>query len=190
METIRTFIALELEPSLQQALGHIQETLKKTGADVKWVRPTDIHLTLKFLGDTPSHQLDSIAQTIRSITEQSSSYPLELTKIGAFPTIEHPRVVWIGVEEGKEETKKIAHSLEEKLQGIGFKKEDRGFEPHVTIGRVRSGLNRMALFKALKEFQIEAAMNQKANRITLFKSTLTSQGPIYETLGRFDLKKD
>ena len=189
MQTIRTFIAIELDSAIQETIRHIEELLKKTGIDAKWVKPNDIHLTLKFLGDTPIDKIEPIVQIIQTTAQTSQIFSIELTQLGAYPQIEKPRVIWIGVNRGRDETKKIVLLLKEELEKIGFVKEKRDFDPHVTIGRLRSAQNHFALFKAIKEFQINPTITQEVTHITFLKSTLTPQGPIYETLQKIDFKK-
>ena len=188
METIRAFIAIELTEDIHARLDDIQQQLKKTGADVKWVKSSQIHLTLKFLGEAPLDKIDSIISALENTVESKPPFQIELTGIGAFPKIEHPQIIWIGTEKGKEELKEIAFELEEKLETLGFKKEDREFSPHATLGRVRSSENRFALIKALKGFQMNAPLTQKAEHLSFIKSTLTPQRPVYEVLKKVELK--
>jgi len=187
METLRTFIAIELKPDIQEQLNAIQAHLKKTGADASWVKSPKIHLTLKFLGEIPSDKITSIISAIQATAECQVPFSLELTHLGAFPRIESPQVIWIGVEKGKEELKNIVFDLQERLAALGFPKEKKDFSPHATLGRLRSSENRFALIKSLKEFKIQFPLAQEVRDIALIKSTLTSQGPIYEVLGKAEL---
>ena len=185
MESLRTFIAIHLTPEIQDILKKIQLDLKKTGADVKWVQPHNIHLTLKFLGDVSLDKIDELKKVIQKSIEGTKAFEFQITSIGAFPKVEAPRVVWVGVNQGKSQIKTLADSLEKSLETIGFAKEDRDFEAHITLGRVRSSLNRFALSKAIEQYPMPALPSQKAESIVLFKSTLTPQGPIYESLQEF-----
>lgn len=187
-ETFRLFIAVELNPAVQEAIGLIQDQLKKSGADVKWVRFKDIHLTLKFLGDTPVDKIDAIAAVLQEATSLVKSFTMEIKELGAFPKISSPRVIWLGLEAGKDQAKQIATTLEEKLEPLGIKREEREFAAHVTIGRTRSSQNSFALSKVMKEFK-PAPSTQEVDHIALIKSTLTPQGPVYEVLRRADLRK-
>ncbi len=187
METVRTFIALEFDTTIKETIERIQNQLKKTGCDVKWVKAKDVHLTLKFLGDVSHHKMDSIIKVIEATAASNHAYTIELTHLGAFPNLLHPKVISLGIQSGKEETKKIVSSLEEQLEKIGFKKEHRDFDPHVTIGRVRSAMNCFALMEAIKKFGLPARMNQGVTSLHLVKSTLTPQGPIYEPLAKAEL---
>ncbi|HOW34842.1 MAG TPA: RNA 2',3'-cyclic phosphodiesterase [Candidatus Omnitrophota bacterium] len=184
--TLRLFIAIELDPSVREAIGIIQDHLRKSGADVKWVKPDDIHLTLKFLGDTPTDIVDKIANAMQESVQSVKKFLIEITGLGAFPKISSPRIIWVGIENGRKEVKQIAASLEEKLETLGIKKEEREFSAHITVGRTRSPQNIFALSKILKEFKSTAPITQEVSHITLIKSTLTAQGPVYEVLRRAD----
>jgi len=181
-ETIRTFIAITLNPDIREALKKIQSDLRKTGADVKWVKPENIHLTLKFLGDTPVEKLPEIIKILQSAAHNTPSFPCSLTHLNAFPKPEHPQIVWIGIEQGKDEVTRLAQTLEDHLKRLGFPKEKKGFDAHVTLGRVRSGLNRFTLSKEIKQYRLGQELQQNVDYLIFYKSTLTSQGPIHEVI--------
>ena len=188
---MRAFIAIELPKDTRDSLGRLQEQLKKAQADVKWVTPENIHLTLKFLGEVDDEKLKRISKAIEEAAQENHPYKIRIHSLGAFPKIDYLRVLWVGAEEGDAETRKIAKELEEKIIKIGIPKEGRSFSSHITIGRIRSTLNRERLVKELKNMQeIFGKENLEfcASKITLFKSTLTPKGPIYEVLKKFSLK--
>ena len=188
---MRTFIAIELPKEIKDSLSEVQDKLKTSGADVKWVSPNNIHLTLKFLGEIDDKKLDKIAQILEKITKDESTYPLRLSSIGAFPKINFPRVIWVGIDKGDIETKEIVNALEENIAKIGIPKEDRPFSSHITLGRVKSSLNRQGLVEnlnSLTNYTEEEKLEFLVTKITLFKSTLTPKGPIYEALKEASLK--
>jgi 2'-5' RNA ligase len=185
---MRAFIAIELTEEIKDKLKNIQNELKGSGADVKWVEPENIHLTLKFLGDIDEKKIEDIKRILEKISEKHSRFSIELSGIGAFPKISDPRVIWIGVEKGKEELSKIFLELEEQLCRLGFKREERGFSAHITIGRLRSPLNRPRLIEEIKKIDSFSPLSLSVNRISLFKSTLTPKGPIYEIIYQVNLK--
>ncbi len=188
---MRTFIAIELPKEIKDSLGNIQEQLKKSGADVKWVSPRNIHLTLKFLGEIDDTKLSKINKIIEDVAGDKNSFQVRISSIGAFPKINFPRVIWIGIDRGDNETKVMAEELEEKIAKLGIPREDRPFSSHITIGRTRSTLNRENLAQDLETLQSAAIMGGlefTVKRITLFKSTLTPKGPIYEVLKEANLK--
>lgn len=179
--SVRSFIAIELTKEIKDKLNKIQDELEKSNADVKWVEPENIHLTLRFLGNVEEKKLEDIKRILEKISEKHIRFSIELSGIGAFPKISSPRVIWIGIEKG-EELFQIFSELEDELNKIGFKKEERGFSAHITIGRVRSPLNRVKLSEEIKKMNSIPRLSSSVNKITLFKSTLTSKGPIYEVI--------
>ncbi|PIP20527.1 MAG: RNA 2',3'-cyclic phosphodiesterase [Candidatus Omnitrophica bacterium CG23_combo_of_CG06-09_8_20_14_all_40_11] len=188
---MRTFIAIELPKEIKDSLSRLQEQLKATHADVKWVAPENIHLTLKFLGEIDDKKLEKIVKIIFDTAREKSKFQLRISSLGAFPKIDFPRIIWVGVDIGDKETRGIAEELEQNLAKIGIPKEDRPFSSHITIGRIRSSLNRERLVQDLKNKAELGGQNLDfyATSITLFKSTLTPKGPIYEILKETNLKK-
>ncbi|MFH1245638.1 MAG: RNA 2',3'-cyclic phosphodiesterase [Candidatus Omnitrophota bacterium] len=181
MEEIRSFIALELTPEIQEELARVQTRLKTTGADVKWVNPEGIHLTLKFLGEISPALLEEVKQILNALAPRHQCFELKITRLGAFPNEEHPRVIWVGTEPEKNRLTQIVQELAEGLINLGFFKEKRPFAPHLTLGRVRSPHNREQLKQALQTTSVEQKV-MRVTAITLFKSTLTPQGAIYQSL--------
>lgn len=182
---MRTFIAIELPESIKDFLSRIQGQLKGSQADVKWVAPKNIHLTLKFLGEIDEKKLDKINAIIEDAAKNKNSFYIRISSLGAFPKINSPRVIWVGINKGDNEIKEIAKGLEEKIAKLGIPKENRAFSSHITIGRARSHLNREKLAQHLKTLGDNFGEEKPeflADSITLFKSTLAPGGPIYETL--------
>lgn len=188
---MRTFIAIELPQEVKNVLVKLQGRLRKTGGDVKWVQPDNIHLTLKFLGEIDEKKLNKINLILDKIAGNNSCFQISFSTLGVFPKMSSPRIIWVGIEKGDMETKKIASELEEEIEKIGIAKEDRPFSSHITIGRVKSALNRQMLaqeLNQLKDYCAENKLQFKAERITLFKSTLLPVGAVYEPLKAINLK--
>jgi len=188
---MRAFIAIELPKEIKDYLSRIQVQLKTAGADVKWVEPKNIHLTLKFLGEIDDKKKDGVIKIIEDIAKSNNPFSARICCVGAFPKISFPRVLWVGIQEGDKETKEIARELEEKVNKLSIPREDRPFSSHITIGRIKSTLNRE---KLVRELETIAANFSKeglifsVTKITFFKSTLTPGGPIYEALKEVELK--
>jgi len=183
---MRAFIALELSEGIRTELLRLQDELKKAGANVKWVIPDNIHLTLKFLGNIDESRLSEIENVLRPIADANSPFEINLFKIGAFPDINYPRVIWAGIDKGCSQAEEIARNIEGGLEKIGFPKESRPFSAHLTLGRVRSGKNKVGL----KEKLLSTSVRPSAcpiKHITLFESRLTPHGPIYTARGNFPL---
>jgi len=188
---MRAFIAIELPGEIKDFLSRAQERLKTSAADVKWVEPENIHLTLKFLGEIDDKKLNKILRIIEDLANGRDAFSMRLSSIGAFPKIDFPRVIWVGIDKGERETEEIAKGLEERIAKIGIPKEKRPFSSHITIGRTRSTLNREKLVQEL--FKLRDGFGREnlefpVTKITLFKSTLTPAGPNYQVLKEASLK--
>lgn len=186
---MRTFIAIELPEEIKQALSSIQNRLKETEADVQWVKPQNIHLTLKFPGDINEETIEKIKDILGEIAETTPPFQMRIGSLGTFPKIDFPRVLWAGVIQGEAESKKIADRLESRLEKISIVKEKRDFSAHATLGRVRSGKNKEKLANMLNKLKNEMEILEfRVEKLTLFASKLTPQGPVYESLQEAILK--
>ena len=136
-ETIRSFIALELSGQVREELARIIGILKGSGADVKWMKPGSIHLTLKFLGNIPPEKAHEISDRLKDIAVNARPYSLTLDGIGVFPGWGYARVIWVGIGEGSLETSRLAGEIDKAMVEEGFEKEKRAFSPHLTLGRIR-----------------------------------------------------
>jgi 2'-5' RNA ligase len=189
--TMRTFIAIELPQDIKDAISRLQSKLKASGADVKWVAPTNIHLTLKFLGEIDEKTKDAVSDIIKEIAVNTPCFTIKLGEIGAFPRIQSPRVIWIGLSEGHEQTKTIVDHLKSELEECGIFGDNKPFSSHITIGRVHSLKKMDSLIRCISELAAQGTEKLgefQAGKITLFKSTLLPQGPLYETLQETNLK--
>lgn len=184
---MRAFIAIELSNEIRGSLAQIESHLKYSGADVKWVEKDNIHLTLKFLGEITEEKSEKIKYILDEIAKQTKPFELSLKIskegpgpfLGAFPNLDHPRVIWVGLDKGAAESRLVAEKVDDALLKIGFQKESRPFAAHLTIGRVRSPKNKEALKEKLSNLQFKAYSLQLIDAITLFQSSLTPKGPIY-----------
>jgi len=183
---MRAFIALEISDEQKNALDQVETHLKYAGADVKWVEKSNIHLTLKFLGEISEEKsqevrniLDDIARHFKPFEVGANGRSPLQKDIGVFPSMEHPRVIWVGLDKGAEESKRLAEEIDEQLSKIGFAKEARPFAAHLTIGRVRSPKNKQALKEKMLSYTLPSIPPTLIQSIILFKSTLTPKGSIY-----------
>ena len=186
-QQIRTFIAIPLSDRIKEELSKLQEELKKSEAQVKWVRPEGIHLTLKFLGNVEEEKIREIEEAICRKTRKGSSFLLSLGCLGVFPDFRRPRVVWVGVEEGASKVKELAKIIEKALLPLGAKKEDHPFSPHLTLGRVKGGKGIGRLKEILSSLEAKNLGSLNVHRIEIIKSQLTPKGAIYTTLRKIIL---
>ena len=179
--TIRSFFAVDIEDEMiVRRLAEAQGMLANTGADLKLVKPQNIHLTVRFLGNISPPMVDAIYEEMKQVS--FAPFEIELRGLGAFPRLSHPRVVWAGIRKGADQLVKIFGQLEPRLRGLGFKPDTKGFSPHLTIARVRTGRNKAQLIKLVRELEDYEFGAVKAECLKLKKSVLTPQGPIYTTL--------
>jgi len=180
-EMIRSFIAFDIDSeSVIKRLSEVQKTLVNTGADLKIVEPQNIHVTMRFLGDISPNMVDPIYEEMEKVS--FAPFEIELRGLGAFPTLKYARVVWAGIKKGAQELKDISSQLESCLRRLGFKPDPKGFSPHLTIARVKSGRNKAELIRIIQELEDYQFGMIKASCLKLKRSVLTPKGPIYSTL--------
>jgi len=181
---MRLFIAVELPGSVREKLEQIQQRLKGTRDEIKWVNPSLIHLTMKFLGEVKEKELESIVRVIRSIASRFSHFGMKIEKIGTFPFSSSPRVIWVGVGEGKDKLEVIAGELEQELAKQGFSRERRKWISHLTLGRVKNLKEREKLKELVSNYKEVEIGEVKVRDLSVIQSRLTPQGAIYTVLER------
>jgi len=179
---LRAFIAIELSSEVQLKLAAIQERLKKSEAHVKWVEPKNIHLTLKFLGYITESQLKDIFQAADASVKGIAPFILSFSGLGAFPNSGNPRIVWVGIEKGKEMLALLNRDLEEMLKRNGFPEEEREYHPHLTLGRVKSSQNKDKLIEFAKLEKDCSSGSMEVKEITVMQSILKPGGPEYRPI--------
>lgn len=186
-EKIRSFLAIELEDSLKENVLKIQNEFKKNNGSLKYVNPQNMHITLKFFGYVTNHQIKELSAIIEKVISKYNSFNLDLKGCGAFPSENHIKVLWVGIE-NTEVLMNIHEELDSEFQKLGFSK-DKSFKSHLTIARVKNPKNKDLIINTLKNNKEFPIGNMNVSKIVLKKSTLTPQGPIYEDLKVFDVMK-
>ena len=184
---IRSFIAIGLPEATRQTLAAVQKHLKQSGAGVRWVKPSSIHLTLKFLGNIHPTQVEDIALAVAQEVRDEPPITLGAAGLGAFPGRRKPRVIWIGMEGEVQRLTRIQARVENALEPLGFVREKRPFRPHLTIGRVKDHRKLQALIDAMAELKIPKFDSFDVTEIILYKSDLRPTGAIYTKLHRMSL---
>ena len=178
---LRCFIAIGIPAQLQRNIGECIEILKKHDADIKWVAPENLHLTLKFLGNTPEDLLPTIRESLAAVVTTYKPFYIKIYGTGAFPNRKNPRVIWTGLHDA-DGMKNLQEGIERSMAFLGFKSEDREFNPHLTLGRVRSRRGMIMLIKDLETFEEKEFGIVPVDRILLMRSELTPKGPEYTCL--------
>jgi RNA 2',3'-cyclic 3'-phosphodiesterase len=178
---MRAFIAIPLPEKCREMLGDIQQSLRATSADVRWVAIPSIHLTLKFLGEIESSIVPNLAQSLREATKSARALHLRIHGLGSFPNQKNPRVVWCSVSGDKEGLSLLQREVESVCAGFGFLPEDRTFNPHLTLGRLKSKRNLQPLLDCIK-IGSDMECDFTADHYNIYQSTLKPQGAVYTVL--------
>lgn len=183
-EAIRSFIAFDVnEESVRKRMADMQGLLVGTRADLKLVKPENIHVTLRFLGNIAPSMVEKIFEEMKKV--QFTPFDVKIRGLGAFPRLRYPRVVWVGITEGADRLRNVFSQLEPRLRNLGFPPDTKGFSPHLTVARVKSGRNKAELVKFINENADYEFGVIKADCLKLKRSDLTPKGPIYSTLKEF-----
>jgi 2'-5' RNA ligase len=169
-------------------MEQFHSALRETGAPLKLVDLGNMHLTLKFLGNTNEDLVPKITQTMNDSLEGMEPFSIQFGGTGAFPSLGHMRVVWIGVH-GAEKLISMAEYLNEELAGLGFKKEKRKFSPHLTLGRVKGGRHKDRLADVIKSWGKEDFGSLEVGGVCLKKSVLSPKGPTYSIVHETKMEK-
>lgn len=183
---MRTFIAIDLEPALKEAVLGLVENLKRTKADVRWAGPSGLHLTLKFLGEIGADAVPGVTSALERVAGRHRPFPLVLEGTGRFPQGLAPRVLWVGVRP-QPALLSLQEGLERELEVEGFLREARPFHPHLTLGRVKGpSFVREALAELEKRGSFVSG-EMEVSRITLFESQLGPGGARYRVVSEHTL---
>lgn len=183
METVRTFIAVDTDPAVRKELTKLQQRVKRAHADVKWVKPENIHLTLAFLGNVPIDQIRPLEAAMDSNLQGQDKFILTFAGTGSFGKPHHPHVVWAGINDSPrlmELQRKIVAALQE--ANIVF--DEKSFSPHLTIGRVKSSKHAAELIDELEKEKETGFGSVDIAEVLLIKSVLKPGGAEYSILHR------
>lgn len=186
-EKKRLFLAIDLPGEIKTSIRGAVQELEGIGARVVWTRLENLHLTLKFLGNTSVEQLDKVKSLLDDVAEQSPSFKVTLKGLGGFPNEKKPRIVWMGVDQGENELKRLFYLMEQAVVPIGFKEEKNEFLPHLTLGRIKLPKTNKELEQKIVQERERSFGEWQVNSFKLFESLLTREGPVYQVLDEFKL---
>jgi 2'-5' RNA ligase len=182
MTHIRAFIAVEIDDSVKEQLVAMQIKLRQAGAEVAWVRPEAMHLTLKFLGDIPEDGVPALGAALGEIAARHAPFRITAIGLSAFPRVDRPRVVWAGITDGARELTALAEEIEAALEALGYPRSDKPFQPHLTLGRVKGGEHLDRLARAVAAAPDTPFGESDARAVRLMRSELLHDGPRYTVL--------
>ena len=191
MALIRAFIAVELPEGLKKELTELEVQLKKNSPPVvRWVDPSSIHITLKFLGEISTDSIDELMMAIEEAVQGIQPFQLQIREVGAFPGLDRAQVLWVGVKGDVDKITQLQKRIEANTEQLGFPRETRAFTPHLTLGRVRDEArpsDRQRLGKLLTDTTFSALHNVDVDSVNLMKSQLTPAGAIHTCIGSVKL---
>lgn len=174
---VRLFIAINLPETLREKLISVQREFPR-GLSLKFVEPENLHLTLKFLGETPAEKIENIKKAMAAAVQNHYSFELEVAGLGAFPDLRRIRVIWAGVSKGNQDVINLQRAMDRMLVDQGFQPE-KDFHPHVTLARVKSVTDARPMLEFMRSRSSQVFGSFCVKEVDLMQSTLTSRGPIY-----------
>ena len=181
---MRAFVAIFPPPEIQAAaIARALESVRRLGNRVRWTKPENVHLTLKFLGDIQEEVLGNLCAALEEVCTKHTPFHVELARLGAFPSAWRARILWVGGGAGFDRLRVLAADLDDAFAPLGFEREERPYTPHLTLGRVRG---RPASFDPPPD---AGGLGFRVRRVELVKSTLTSEGAVYRTVEAFALRE-
>ena len=184
METVRAFIAAQIDNNLREALSGVIDELEKSDPYVKWIKPENLHVTLKFLGEVGTDKIDAIKSEMQKTAALEKKFSLLVSGIGVIPNPRYPRVVYSNLVDDRQKLKNLSKRLDEAMARLGFKPEERDFLPHLTIGRVKSFKAKSLLIMKIREFHKREIGRLDVDGVHLIKSELKTTGAIYTEMAR------
>lgn len=186
---MRLFVSLDLAPELHEEFATVQEAFDDAGG-LSFTDPEQAHVTMKFLGDVDDDRVDDISETIDDAVERTGVDPFNASfeGLGVFPNLDYISVLWLGVDDGSAELTRLHNAIDDALVDEGFDPEEHDFTPHVTLARMKSARGKdLVVDRVENTHPIVGTMDVTELRLT--KSTLTDEGPVYETVDTYPLDR-
>jgi len=188
---MRCFIAIDIDENNRAALGDLQQQLKSKvdvkKSDVKWVKPENIHLTLKFLGEIGDEQVVDVCNIVKDVAGRNDSFELDIESVGHFGG-RSARILWVGTGKGRENLLQLQKGIEQQLASAGWPPENRAFSGHLTLCRIRNSKAGIKLAQVAEQYSDFKVGVMPADSVSVYQSELTPTGPIYTVLGDYKLQ--
>jgi 2'-5' RNA ligase len=185
MSRLRTFIAVDIGKPIRDRIVALQENLARNTHEVKWVEPDNLHVSLLFLGEVDERAVPDVCQVVAECGRGMAAFPMKVEKVGCFPNLRRPRVLWVGVGMGTQELVALHDALEGPLLDLGcYRREERKYTPHITLGRVKTDRVTFQLTEGLAKKADWTGGETEVREVQVLSSELKPQGPIYTVLSR------
>lgn len=188
-DVIRCFAAIEIPEKIQALLVDVQKAFRPKIERASWTKHGNFHLTLKFLGEVENRNVDEISAALQRIAISQNPFSIKIGGIGAFPNLERPRVLWVGLKQGAVPTKKLANAINLELAELGYPKDTR-FHPHFTLARFKNRVNLKPLINLFTKFEVLDRTSLIVDKITLVKSELHPSGAVYTPIKICEFNKE
>ncbi len=185
MARLRTFIAVPIDKAIRDHAVALQDSLARSGAEVKWVESENIHVTLLFLGEVEDRTVPEVCRVVAEVTADLAPFEMSVEGVGCFPSPRRPKTLWVGVGAGRQELVGLHDALEPPLLDLGcYRREERQYTPHITLGRVKGPTGTEQLATALARRADWRGGQVRVREILVMSSELRPEGPTYTVLGR------
>ncbi len=180
----RLFLAIKIipEPELLAFMLRLKSKLKYE--NIRWTNSDNLHLTLKFFGETPVEKIDEIISQVAIVTQVQNSFNLKVENLGVFGSSYHPKVIWSGFEKS-DELSNLERKINQQLEGIGYKNDRQNFVPHLTLGRIKQLKDKKLFQQVLSEDKTGQFQESVIDKIILFESVLNPSGAVHEVIQEF-----
>jgi 2'-5' RNA ligase len=182
---MRAFLGIPITQDVVSKIANVQKRLSTF--DIKFVEKENLHFNLKFFRHIEEEKIDQLKETVKETCEKFERFDINISGLGAFPSKNYIRVIWLGVKDGHNELVALANMIDNALETLGFEKEKQKFIPHLTLGRVRSGRNKEKMKEIVKELENIEIGSMKLDKVVLFQSKLGPNGPVYEDVFSIEL---
>ncbi len=189
MPRTRTFIGVDVGPDIRGRAAALQQSLAASGASVKWTEPPNLHVTLLFLGEVDDRELVDICRLASAAAAREPAFPLRVSGVGAFPTPRRPKILWGGITDGADSLVRLHAALEQPLLDLGaYRREERAYTPHLTLGRAKADEDANALAPLLPKLLAWDGGRAQIDEVIVYASEMRRDGPEYTVVGRAELK--
>lgn len=174
---MRAFLGIPIPEGLKPSIISVQDRF--LDFDIKIVEKENLHFNLKFFEEISDEKVEQLKKVLEDICKQFQPFEVKIEGVGAFPSLNYVRVIWLGVKDGYQTLASLAEMIENALESMGFETKEK-FVPHLTLGRVRSGRNKNEMLTLLRKLEDVEIGKMNVDKIILFQSKLSSNGPVYE----------
>jgi len=186
-ENFRSFLAFDIPEDIVADVCDIQKQIGEQGLKIKWVASQNLHLTVKFLGSVSSEKIEQVKAAAPDAAREAAPLKVAVRGVGVFPDMKRPQVVWVGLTGDTRPLIDFHDVLDEHLEQAGFEKDERRFNAHITMGRIKSKVNTTRLAEAMGQFLEFESRAFGMDKLVLYKSDLQPTGPVYTQIDVFPL---